>query len=183
MTSSLSRNSTLALLVFLLLQGDPVRSQNTVKTSLNPSSSTEMEKMAVGVEDTENGNNSEANATARSCLEFLRNYLPKDSGFQDSRVYLKLVSDENAEYGLSLGKDKKAYRSKVQIAYLIVWVPTVSWVRADHSQKQLLPKLQLKMLKSLYPRASLFVSVFDGEEALVHSSWRYDSKTPSVEVL
>ena len=104
-------------------------------------------------------------------------------GLSGTRVYLKLLAPESAELEREQKGDAGTYRKSVQVAYLLVWVPAADWIQADSAARKRLTTLPLRHLRSLYPQASLFVSVFDGETPLAHANWKSTQKVPRVELL
>lgn len=130
--------------------------------------------------DSSCGNNFEAATRAATCKAFLKTYLPQEADFGDARLYLKLVSDEKAEIALEEGGDVKFYRKAVDIAYLIVSVDPESWSGAHPRFQKLLGTMFFPMLRSLYPKASLYVTVYDGKNAVANANWKKGSRAPKV---
>jgi hypothetical protein len=128
------------------------------------------------------GNNFEAATQSTNCRAFMQNYLPQEASFGDARFYLKLIANEEAEMALEDGADLKTYRHTVEIAYLIVTVERSSWSSQPHRFQRLLTTMFMPMLRSLYPKASLYVTVYDGQAAVANSNWKSGSRTPRVDV-
>lgn len=132
--------------------------------------------------DAQLGNNFEAALQAKGCAGFLRTYLPDEISFGDVRFYLKLVANEEAELSLEDGGELKQYRRGVEIAYLIVSVDGGSWASAPDRFRRALCSMFLPLLRSLYPRASLYVTVYDGQAAVANANWKTGSRNPLIEV-
>lgn len=125
------------------------------------------------------GNNPEAVTSAKACQTFLARYAQG----ADLKLYLKLVAPEKAELALEEGGDKREYRKNVEIAYLLVWVPSTEWIHASESRRRQLATVHLNLLRSLYPKASLFITVLDGPDAVAHANWKRGEGEPKSELL
>lgn len=132
--------------------------------------------------DAKSGNNYEAALQASSCREFLATYLPDEASFGGVKFYLKLVADGDAELALEDGVELKEYRRLVDIAYLIVSVDRSAWTAAPDRFRRSLAGMFMPMLRSLYPKASLYVTIYDGQAAVANSNWKTGARTPLVEV-
>lgn len=132
--------------------------------------------------DTRAGNNYEAALQAAGCREFLATYLPQEITFGDTKFYLKLVADADAELALDDGVELREYRRLVDIAYLIVSVDRAAWDGTPARFRKALCTMFMPMLRSLYPEASLYVTVYDGQTAVASSNWKTGARSPLVEV-
>ena len=132
--------------------------------------------------DAKAGNNYEAALQARGCGEFLATYLPQEITFGDVKFYLKLVADADAELALEDGCELKEYRHLVDIAYLIVAVDKSAWTSVPAHFRKSLCTMFMPMLRSLYPEASLYVTIYDGQAAVANSNWKTGTRAPAVEL-
>ncbi|MBI4861592.1 MAG: hypothetical protein HY815_15220 [Candidatus Riflebacteria bacterium] len=132
--------------------------------------------------DQSQGNNYEAATQSTNCRGFLNTYLPDEISFGDVRFYLKLIANEEAELALEDGADLKTYRQTVEIAYLIVTVDARSWSSSPGRFQRMLGTMFMPLLRSLYPKANLYITVYDGQNAVANANWKIGSRTPSVEV-
>lgn len=132
--------------------------------------------------DTRAGNNYEAALQARGCREFLATYLPDEISFGNVKFYLKLVADADAELALEDGVELREYRGLVDIAYLILSVDRSAWDSTPERFRKSLATMFMPMLRSLYPKAALYVTVYDGQAAVANSNWKSGARTPQVEV-
>lgn len=132
--------------------------------------------------DAKSGNNYEAALQAKGCREFLATYLPDEVSFGNVKFYLKLVADADAELALEDGVELKEYRGLVDIAYLILSVDKSAWSSTPDRFRKSLATMFMPMLRSLYPKAALYVTVYDGQTAVANSNWKTGARTPQVEV-
>jgi len=132
--------------------------------------------------DRATGNNYDAALQSQGCRAFMRTYLPDEAGFGDVHIYLKLVSNEDAEIALEDGADLRTYRQTVEIAYLIVSVDARAWASQPARFQKLLSTMFLPMLRSLYPKASLYVTVYDGNAAVANANWKAGLRTPKTDM-
>ena len=132
--------------------------------------------------DAKCGNNYEAALQAIGCREFLATYLPDEVSFGGVKFYLKLVADADAELALEDGAELREYRRVVDIAYLIVSVDRTAWNAAPDRFRKTLATMFMPMLRSLYTKASLYVTIYDGQTAVANSNWKPGARAPLVEM-
>lgn len=132
--------------------------------------------------DPRTGNNYEAALQSTGCQEFLATYLPQEVSFGNAKLYLKLVADADAELALEDGVELREYRGLVDIAYLIVSVDRAAWDAANERFRKSLCSMFMPMLRSLYPKASLYVTDYDGQIAVANSNRKLGSRAPAVAI-
>jgi hypothetical protein len=128
------------------------------------------------------GNNAEALATARSLVTYLRAYLPPGLAAPGLRVHLRLVADEDSEQSADQDADETGYRQAVRIAYLVVYIPARSWKAVPLAKRRWATTLAFPLLRSLYPGAGIYLTVFDGATPVANANWRTGARSPMAEV-
>jgi hypothetical protein len=121
------------------------------------------------------GNTAEARSRASSCIELFRKYGTKVD------AYLHLQAPAEAEMALEDDADLKGYRRSVEIAYLVARVDRESWDSVSPKARRMLGNLVMSMLRASYPKAKVFLTVFDGEDAIANANWQASAKAPKIE--
>ena len=70
----------------------------------------------------------------------------------------------------------------MRIAYLVVYIPARSWKAVPLAKRRWATTLAFPLLRSLYPGAVLYLTIFDGETPVANANWRAGAKGPVAEV-
>lgn len=114
----------------------------------------------------------EADRQAATCRRFLTAYGPRGLDARDVKVALRLDAGTLKAPDPDDADALRRYRKKVKIAYLIVNIDTDDWGDLTLAHKKRVSMMFMPLMKSLYPRADLFLTVYDGEDAVANSSWK-----------